>query len=189
MRVPQGGTQMWCPYCVKVTVCEGISPTELGKPSGRRWTYKEHEDIQWFRRGRRWLSCNNSFVTAEVDEDFLYELVDLRIALAHVERNAEEYMKESTAASAALGRLTNSLQVLRALKIYQDSENWSAKPLSDLRLSVRVTTSLEAGGVTSVGELCKRSADDLLNFRNFGVSTLNEVRQRLAKVGLRLRGE
>src|SRR5262245_34698068 len=98
-------------------------------------------------------------------------------------------MKESTAASAALGRLTNSLQVLRALKIYQDSEILSAKPLSDLGLSVRVTNSLEAGGVTSVGELCKRSADELLNIRHFGETTLSEVRQRLAEVGLRLFGE
>jgi DNA-directed RNA polymerase subunit alpha len=35
----------------------------------------------------------------------------------------------------------------------------------------------------------QRSADELLELRNFGMTSLNEVRQKLAEHGLRLRGE
>lgn len=70
MRVPQGGTQMYCPNCGHVQVCEAVPTTQLGQPSGRRWYKKDHEDIRWFRRGRRCQMCQKSFITAEVDEDF-----------------------------------------------------------------------------------------------------------------------
>jgi hypothetical protein len=187
MRVAQGGTQMHCPYCGEVQVCRAISTTELGKRSGQRWYREDHEDIRWFRRGRECTACNNRFVTAEVDEDFLDELVELRNALANLKVNAEEYVKESTAASAALARLTSSLGLLRALNVYRESENWSARPIADLELSVRASNALESAGIANVGDLCKRTADELLQVRYFGETVLREVRDKLAKAGLRLR--
>src|SRR4051794_19490510 len=112
MRVAQGGTQMYCPFCGEVQVCEAIPTTLLGKPTGQRWHKQGHDDLQWFRRGRRCQACRNSFVTAEVDEDFVDELVELRTALAQIKKNAEAYVKESSAASEALTKLTASLSVL-----------------------------------------------------------------------------
>jgi ribosomal protein L7/L12 len=122
MRTAQGGTKIYCPFCTQVRICQAIPTTELGLPPGQRWYRKDHADIQWFRRGRKCLTCNNSFISAEVDEDFIDELVELRIALASIKSNAEQYVKESTAASASLNRLTNALSVLRALKVYRDTE-------------------------------------------------------------------
>lgn len=189
MRVAQGGTQMYCPHCEHVRVCEAIPTTQLGKPAGQRWYRKGHEDLQWFRRGRRCQTCRKSFITAEVDEDFLDELVELRTALAQIKSNAEDYVKESNAASETLARLSKSLNALRALKIYQDVDDFTNKPIIDLQLSIRATLCLKFAGITTVGQLCTRSPDELLMLRHFGQTSLDEVRLKLADRGLGLREE
>jgi len=44
-------------------------------------------------------------------------------------------------------------------------------------------------GLTTIGELLRKSMDDLLECKNFGVTSLNEVREKLTQNGLKLRGE
>ena len=39
-------------------------------------------------------------------------------------------------------------------------------------------------GLTTVGELVRRTPDDLLECKNFGVTSLNEVREKLTAHGL-----
>lgn len=119
-RVAQGGTQMWCPSCKSVAVCTAVNPSKLGNPSGQRWCLRNHADINWFRRGRVCLSCSHVFTTAEVDEQFVDELVEIRSALLDIKANAETYVEESASASASLARLGESLSVLRALDLYQN---------------------------------------------------------------------
>jgi DNA-directed RNA polymerase alpha subunit len=63
------------------------------------------------------------------------------------------------------------------------------KFLSDLELSVRTTSFLEAGGVETVKQLIAYSADELLDVRNFGETSLTEVRRKLAENGLLLKGD
>jgi len=58
--------------------------------------------------------------------------------------------------------------------------------LAELNLSVRATNCLESEGITSVRDLVTRTEDQLLTVRNFGETTLFEVRERLAEIGLRL---
>jgi DNA-directed RNA polymerase alpha subunit len=123
-----------------------------------------------------------------VDEEFLDELVELRNALANIKTNTEEYVRQSTEAAGALERLTKSLGLLRALKIYQDADDLMAQPLTDLKLSVRAYCCLESEGITTVGELCRRSPEELLEVRNFGETTLHEVVAKLAERGLELAG-
>ena len=74
-----------------------------------------------FRRVRLCQDCEQTFVTAEVDEDFLDELVELRNALSEIKGHAEQYSKESAAASKSLDRLSKSLSVLKALKVYKEA--------------------------------------------------------------------
>lgn len=71
------------------------------------------------RRGRVCQDCYHEFLTAEVDERFIDELVELRDALAEIKANAEAYVTESAAASRSLSKLSASLGVLRAVKIYK----------------------------------------------------------------------
>lgn len=58
--------------------------------------------------------------------------------------------------------------------------------LAELNLSVRATNCLESEGIQSVRDLVGRSEDQLLTVRNFGETTLVEVRERLDEIGLRL---
>ncbi len=125
MRVTKGGTDMFCPSCKQVTTCKAIPAAQVTyDPSdyGQRKYYTKHEDINWFQRGRECLSCDHQFVTAEVDIEFLEELVELRGALSTIKANAEAYIKESSAASQSLSKLSKSLSVLRALKVYKSAK-------------------------------------------------------------------
>ena len=58
--------------------------------------------------------------------------------------------------------------------------------LAELNLSVRATNCLESEGITTVRDLVGRTEDQLLTVRNFGETTLYEVRERLGEIGLRL---
>ena len=60
------------------------------------------------------------------------------------------------------------------------------KSLAELNLSVRATNCLESEGITTVRDLVGRSEDELLTVRNFGETTLVEVRERLDALGLRM---
>lgn len=59
-------------------------------------------------------------------------------------------------------------------------------PLSELRLSVRANNCLESENIQTVRDLVQRNEDQLLEVRNFGETTLNEVREKLAQYGLHL---
>ncbi len=58
--------------------------------------------------------------------------------------------------------------------------------LAELKLSVRASNCLESENINTVRDLVQRSEDQLLEVRNFGETTLNEVREKLNELGLRL---
>ena len=63
------------------------------------------------------------------------------------------------------------------------------RPIADLNLSVRARKCMVRLGISTVGELIRRTGDELLECKNFGVTSLNEVREKLTVQGLKLRGE
>jgi DNA-directed RNA polymerase subunit alpha len=58
--------------------------------------------------------------------------------------------------------------------------------LAELELSVRATNCLESEGITTVRDLVIRTDEELLEVRNFGETTLKEVKQKLQERGLHL---
>jgi len=56
-----------------------------------------------------------------------------------------------------------------------------AAPVSVLNLSARVQNLLSWDGIVTVGELLRLSDDELLAFRNFGPTTLQETKEKLQK--------
>jgi DNA-directed RNA polymerase subunit alpha len=58
--------------------------------------------------------------------------------------------------------------------------------LADMKLSVRATNCLESENIHTVRDLVRRNEDQLLEVRNFGETTLNEVQEKLSELGLRL---
>ncbi len=61
--------------------------------------------------------------------------------------------------------------------------------VADMNLTVRSRKCLSRLGITSVAELVSKSADELLSVRNFGVTSLNEIRAKLTEIGLALRND
>ena len=58
--------------------------------------------------------------------------------------------------------------------------------LADLKLSVRATNCLESEGIQTLRDLVVLTEDHLLEFRNLGDTTLNEVRDKLTEMGMHL---
>jgi DNA-directed RNA polymerase subunit alpha len=58
--------------------------------------------------------------------------------------------------------------------------------LAELELSVRATNCLESEGITTVRDLVSRNDEELLEVRNFGETTLKEVKIKLEERGMYL---
>src|SRR5207302_3398918 len=62
-----------------------------------------------------------------------------------------------------------------------------ALPIEDLDLTVRSYNCLKREGIHTVGELVARSEADLMDIRNFGAKSIDEVKQKLVDMGLSLK--
>ncbi len=63
------------------------------------------------------------------------------------------------------------------------------RPVGEMRLSVRARKCLQRLGITTVGELAARTEAELLTIKNFGQTSLIEIKRRLTDIGLSLRGQ
>jgi len=61
------------------------------------------------------------------------------------------------------------------------------KPIDDLQLSVRARKCVEKLDLHSIGEMIRRTDAELLGCKNFGVTSLNEIKKALSNFGLSLR--
>jgi DNA-directed RNA polymerase subunit alpha len=58
--------------------------------------------------------------------------------------------------------------------------------VNEIELSVRAANCLNNAGITTVGELCGKSEQEMLKYRNFGKKSLNEIKEKLSQLGLSL---
>lgn len=59
--------------------------------------------------------------------------------------------------------------------------------IEELDLSVRSYNCLKRAGINTVAELCAKSDEEMIKVRNLGKKSLEEVKQKLAAIGLSLR--
>ena len=59
--------------------------------------------------------------------------------------------------------------------------------IEELDFSVRTYNCLKKANVLTIGELAAISENDLMNIRNFGRKSLNEVKEKLGQLGLSLK--
>ena len=59
-------------------------------------------------------------------------------------------------------------------------------PVTDFELSVRSRNCLQKMGIMTLGDLCRCTEQDLLASKNFGETSLVEIKEMLATKGLRL---
>jgi DNA-directed RNA polymerase subunit alpha len=71
-------------------------------------------------------------------------------------------------------------------QVDQELERKLNMSLAELELSVRATNCLESEGITTVRDLVSRSEEELLEVRNFGETTLREVKIKLTERGMSL---
>ena len=62
-----------------------------------------------------------------------------------------------------------------------------SKTVADLELSVRSRKALQRLNINTVGELATRTEAELLGCKNFGQTSLNEIKPQLGTYGLSLR--
>lgn len=58
--------------------------------------------------------------------------------------------------------------------------------VNEIELSVRAANCLNNANITTVGQLAMKSESEMLKYRNFGKKSLNEIKEKLADLGLSL---
>jgi DNA-directed RNA polymerase subunit alpha len=92
-----------------------------------------------------------------------------------------------------LGEGLDQGYVARAAKEYIDSladrvdAQVLGRSVSSLELSVRARRALQLLGVQSIGDLAARTEAELMGVKNFGQNSLDEIKRKLADLGLGLR--
>jgi len=62
-----------------------------------------------------------------------------------------------------------------------------ALPIEEMDFSVRSYNCLKREGVVNVGQLIERTEEDLLDIRNFGQKSIEEIKEKLGELGLALK--
>ena len=76
-----------------------------------------------------------------------------------------------------------------AEQLSEEEQSVLARPVADLNLSVRARKCMNRLNIQTIGELVRRTADELLECKNFGVTSLKEIREKLVNFNIKLRGE
>jgi len=58
--------------------------------------------------------------------------------------------------------------------------------VNEIELSVRAANCLNNANITTVGQLAQKTEQEMLKYRNFGKKSLNEIKEKLAALGLSL---
>jgi DNA-directed RNA polymerase subunit alpha len=135
-------------------------------------------------------------VTYEVEPTRVEQMTNYDRLILDVETDGS--MSPSDSVSAAGSTLVNLLQLFADLgqgeglmpspEPAEDQQTGVlAQPIEDLDFTVRSYNCLKREGVTTVGELVEKSEDDLLEIRNFGQKSIDEVKAKLEELGLGLK--
>lgn len=93
-----------------------------------------------------------------------------------------------------LAKTNNKLPIIQPLTLYNydeidqsESLKVTDKPLASFRLSVRLSNCLiKNEGLETIGDVLKYTEEELLNLKNFGKTSLSELKRILKEYGLRL---
>ena len=84
-------------------------------------------------------------------------------------------------------QLSVAVETLDKAVVEDDEKGLRSKSVDDLQLSVRARKCLQKLNVRTLGELTARTDAELLGCKNFGVTSLNEIKKALTDLGLSLR--
>ena len=138
-----------------------------------------------------------SRVTYEVEPTRVEQMTNYDRLILDVETNGA--IKPSDALSSAGSTLVELLQLFSGvgegasgLQLgpepgEEEASGVLAQPIEEMDLTVRSYNCLKREGVQTVGELVEKSEEDLLEIRNFGQKSIDEVKAKLEEMGLGLK--
>lgn len=68
-----------------------------------------------------------------------------------------------------------------------EEEGMLTKPIDDLQLSVRAKNCLSSLNLRTIGDLVRKTEAELMGCKNFGVTSLTEIKDSLTQLGLSMR--
>ncbi|MHC4293579.1 MAG: tetratricopeptide repeat protein [Planctomycetota bacterium] len=81
----------------------------------------------------------------------------------------------------------NQLSVDMSVKMTGEDSEVLHNPVDDLKLSVRARKCLDRLNLRTIGDLIQKTEAELLGCKNFGVTSLNEIKKSINNFGLKLR--
>jgi len=78
-------------------------------------------------------------------------------------------------------------EVSNQIATEDEDEELASKSVDDLQLSVRARKCLQKLNIRTLGDLTRRTEAELLGVKNFGVTSLNEIKKAISSIGLSLR--
>lgn len=174
------------------------------------------QDLYYHKRTRVCSRCRTAFDTVEMSDHFLSALktelgrlrreigdlqgqvkgLDAEVSKAKLNhllcQMASEFASRPPARESEVsGRAGESFahharSSRRVGPAFRPDDPRLALDLAALKCSVRATNCLESEGIVTVGDLVTRTDEELLEVRNFGETTLAEVKGKLAWIGLTL---
>ncbi|MDO5580925.1 MAG: DNA-directed RNA polymerase subunit alpha C-terminal domain-containing protein [Planctomycetia bacterium] len=115
------------------------------------------------------LGSKNFGETSLVEIKDMLSMKGLRLGISSVEKPAAEPQE--------------------AEELSEEEQSVLLRPVADLNLSVRARKCMNRLNIQTIGELVRRTADELLECKNFGVTSLKEIREHLVDFNIKLRGE
>lgn len=109
--------------------------------------------------------------------------VDVNVALSKAANLLIDHFKQIAAIT---GQPVTSQVIQEEVVEEQPEEQASNYTIEDLELSVRAYNCLKRASINSMAELLKKSEHDLLNIKNFGKKSSDEVIEKLHELGLDL---
>jgi len=137
-------------------------------------------------------------VTYAVENTRVEQMTDRDRLILDVETNGAVSPREAIASSG-----TTMVELVGLFADLAESPGLSVSPaetdgavsgelalaIEELQLSVRSYNCLKREGVNTVGELVQKTEQELMDIRNFGQKSIDEVRSKLDELGLALREE
>jgi hypothetical protein len=77
--------------------------------------HNSHPDLHYFLRARYCFDCENTFATAELDEDVFNELVELRDILVRLKCSARDFFEDKDFVSEHLTNLQKLVKEVQNL--------------------------------------------------------------------------
>jgi DNA-directed RNA polymerase subunit alpha len=137
-------------------------------------------------------------VTYSVENTRVEQMTDRDRLILDVETNGSLTPRKALASAGAtlenLVELFSELEVSEGIQVgpAQDQQQLTgdlALTIEELNLSVRSYNCLKREGINTVGELVQKSEAELMDIRNFGQKSIDEVKAKLDELGLTLREE